>query len=98
MPDPDGAGGRHATGGTPPAAAVDDHAAMGKGTGTATIAAALEDRARDLDAADPLRAFGDRFVAMDGVVAYLDGNSLGRPPLTTPTGSRASSARNGAGA
>jgi len=84
MPDPDGAGGRHATGGTPPAAAVDDHAAMGKGTGTATTAAALEDRARDLDAADPLRAFGDRFVAMDGVVAYLDGNSLGRPPLTTP--------------
>ena len=83
MPDPDGAGARHATGGTPPAAAVDDHAAMGKGTGTATTAAALEDRARDLDAADPLRAFGDRFVAMDGVVAYLDGNSLGRPPLTT---------------
>src|SRR5262249_4926762 len=49
-----------------------------------TTAATLEDRARRLDAADPLRAFRDRFVAMDGVVAYLDGNSLGRPPLTTP--------------
>jgi kynureninase len=57
---------------------------MGKGTSAAATAAALEDRAADLDAADPLRAFRDRFVAMEGVVAYLDGNSLGRPPLTTP--------------
>jgi kynureninase len=81
--DPDRAGGRRATGGTPPARAVVDDAAMGKGTRTGTTAAALEDRARDLDADDPLRAFRDCFVAMDGVVAYLDGNSLGRPPLTT---------------
>jgi len=83
VPDANRAGSRHATGGTPPARAVVDHAAMGKGTSTATTAGALEDRARDLDAADPLRAFRERFVAMDGVVAYLDGNSLGRPPLTT---------------
>lgn len=38
-----------------------------------------------LDAADPLRGFRDAFVpvADDGVVAYLDGNSLGRPPAAT---------------
>jgi kynureninase len=37
--------------------------------------------AEDLDAADPLAAFRDRFLAPEGtdVVAYLDGNSLGRP-------------------
>jgi kynureninase len=40
--------------------------------------------AERLDAADPLRAFRDRF-AIDGAdpVAYLDGNSLGRPPKAT---------------
>ncbi|MTD15387.1 aminotransferase class V-fold PLP-dependent enzyme [Nakamurella sp. YIM 132087] len=33
-----------------------------------------------LDAADPLREFADRFLPAPGdVVAYLDGNSLGRP-------------------
>ena len=32
-----------------------------------------------LDAADPLRAYRERFVPSDGLVAYLDGNSLGRP-------------------
>ncbi|MBN9142235.1 MAG: aminotransferase class V-fold PLP-dependent enzyme [Micrococcales bacterium] len=32
-----------------------------------------------LDAADPLRGYRDRFVPGDGLVAYLDGNSLGRP-------------------
>jgi kynureninase len=54
---------------------------------TTGAAAALERRARDLDAADPLRAFRERFVAIGddaAVVAYLDGNSLGRPPRTTP--------------
>jgi kynureninase len=54
---------------------------------TTGAAAALERRARDLDAADPLRAFRERFVAIGddaGIVAYLDGNSLGRPPRTTP--------------
>ncbi len=32
-----------------------------------------------LDAADPLAAFRARFVEAPDVVAYLDGNSLGRP-------------------
>ena len=31
------------------------------------------------DAADPLAALRDRFAASEGLVAYLDGNSLGRP-------------------
>jgi kynureninase len=35
--------------------------------------------ARDLDAADPLRAHLDAFAEAPGVQAYLDGNSLGRP-------------------
>jgi kynureninase len=46
----------------------------------------LERRARELDAADPLRPLLDRFVDRDadeGVVAYLDGNSLGRPTRAT---------------
>lgn len=36
-----------------------------------------------LDTADPLAAFRDRFLPAPGVVAYLDGNSLGRPPVVT---------------
>ena len=40
-------------------------------------------RAADLDAGDPLAAFRDEFVLPDGVVAYLDGNSLGRPLAAT---------------
>lgn len=46
----------------------------------------MSDRAHDLDAADPLRSFRERFVAADdpAVVAYLDGNSLGRPPRDLP--------------
>jgi kynureninase len=39
------------------------------------------ERARALDAADPLRAFRERFAFPDPEVVYLDGNSLGRPPL-----------------
>lgn len=35
--------------------------------------------AADLDAADPLAGYRDLFVQSDDVVAYLDGNSLGRP-------------------
>ncbi|HET7472530.1 MAG TPA: kynureninase [Candidatus Limnocylindrales bacterium] len=35
----------------------------------------------ELDAADVLAAFRDRFVIPDPDVVYLDGNSLGRPPL-----------------
>jgi kynureninase len=33
----------------------------------------------DLDAADPLAPLRDRFAPSPGLVAYLDGNSLGRP-------------------
>jgi len=36
-----------------------------------------------LDAADPLAPFRDRFVVDDDLVAYLDGNSLGRLPKAT---------------
>lgn len=39
--------------------------------------------AKTLDEADPLAAYRDRFVLPDGVVAYLDGNSLGRPLTAT---------------
>ena len=41
------------------------------------------DRARSLDAADPLAWARERFVTEGDVVAYLDGNSLGRPLRTT---------------
>lgn len=44
-----------------------------------TDTAAVTGRARDLDAADPLRAFAGEFVSSNEVVSYLDGNSLGRP-------------------
>jgi kynureninase len=37
----------------------------------------------ELDAADPLASFRDRFVIDDDLVAYLDGNSLGRLPRAT---------------
>lgn len=37
------------------------------------------DRADELDAADPLATYRDRFLSSDDVLAYLDGNSLGRP-------------------
>ncbi len=41
---------------------------------------APRDRAEQLDATDPLRGFRSRFLPTDpAVVAYLDGNSLGRP-------------------
>ncbi|MDV7245187.1 MULTISPECIES: kynureninase [Rhodococcus] len=41
----------------------------------------LTARAEHLDAADPLRSYRDLFIGADdpAVVAYLDGNSLGRP-------------------
>ena len=38
---------------------------------------------RHLDEADPLARFRDQFVRHDDPVAYLDGNSLGRPPKAT---------------
>ena len=37
------------------------------------------DLAAELDAADPLAEYVERFVPGDDLVAYLDGNSLGRP-------------------
>jgi kynureninase len=40
-------------------------------------------RAADLDAADPLRSFRERFVGAEMSLVYFDGNSLGRPPRTT---------------
>jgi kynureninase len=43
----------------------------------------LAKRAADLDAADPLAAFRERFVIEDHFI-YLDGNSLGRLPAATP--------------
>ncbi|MGZ5369093.1 MAG: kynureninase [Aeromicrobium sp.] len=36
-----------------------------------------------LDAADPLASFRERFVIEDDLIAYLDGNSLGRLPKAT---------------
>ena len=41
------------------------------------------DRARELDARDPLAQFRERFLPAEGVIAYLDGNSLGRPLAAT---------------
>jgi kynureninase len=46
---------------------------------TAHDQAAAHLDAAALDAADPLARYRDDFVRADGVVAYLDGNSLGRP-------------------
>ncbi|MYW21092.1 kynureninase [Streptomyces sp. SID486] len=40
--------------------------------------------AEELDAADPLAAFRERFVIDDPELIYLDGNSLGRLPAATP--------------
>jgi kynureninase len=40
---------------------------------------ALAARARQLDDADPLAPYRSRFLDSPGLVAYLDGNSLGRP-------------------
>ena len=42
------------------------------------------ERAGELDDADPLAGFRDRFVRHDDVLAYFDGNSLGRPPADVP--------------
>lgn len=37
----------------------------------------------ELDAADPIAGFRQRFVPSPGLVAYLDGNSLGRPLIAS---------------
>lgn len=52
-------------------------------TATRRLPAALVERAEALDAADPLAHHANRFVRSDGVRAYLDGNSLGRPLRVT---------------
>ena len=46
--------------------------------------AELRARAAVLDAADPLAAYTAQFVPGDDLVAYLDGNSLGRPVASLP--------------
>ena len=43
----------------------------------------LRTRAAALDDADPLASFRDSFLPGEDVVAYFDGNSLGRPPRAT---------------
>jgi kynureninase len=45
----------------------------------------LVDQAAELDAADPLAHFRDQFIGSDDpkIIAYLDGNSLGRPLRAT---------------
>ncbi|GAB3173749.1 aminotransferase class V-fold PLP-dependent enzyme [Myceligenerans halotolerans] len=43
----------------------------------------VAERAAALDAADPLAHYRDRFVPSPELVAYLDGNSLGRPLRAT---------------
>ncbi len=48
-----------------------------------TLPADILDRAAELDERDPLAAFRSEFVLPDGVLAYLDGNSLGRPLKVT---------------
>ncbi|MBT0768624.1 aminotransferase class V-fold PLP-dependent enzyme [Kineosporia sp. J2-2] len=65
-------------------------ASTGTETSTGATASTIDDgtdllsRAAALDAADPLAALRERFVPGDGdLVAYLDGNSLGRPLLAT---------------
>ncbi|HEX4359230.1 MAG TPA: aminotransferase class V-fold PLP-dependent enzyme [Pseudonocardia sp.] len=47
--------------------------------GSTATATDLARRAAELDDADPLAPLRDRFLPSPGVVAYLDGNSLGRP-------------------
>ncbi|HEY5820993.1 MAG TPA: aminotransferase class V-fold PLP-dependent enzyme [Propionibacteriaceae bacterium] len=49
-----------------------------------TTDVALLARAEELDQADDLRLYRDRFQDAPGVIAYLDGNSLGRPLRDTP--------------
>ena len=50
-----------------------------RGVGGATRRIGSQHEPAELDAADPLAPYRDRFVPAPDVVAYLDGNSLGRP-------------------
>ena len=47
------------------------------------LPAGLVEEAIELDRTDPLAAYREEFVLPGGVVAYLDGNSLGRPLRST---------------
>ena len=47
------------------------------------IPSALIEEAEQLDRTDPLAPYRDEFIQAAGVVAYLDGNSLGRPLKVT---------------
>ncbi|MGY2077118.1 kynureninase [Blastococcus sp. SYSU DS0828] len=47
------------------------------------LPAGVTERAAQLDRLDPLADLRDEFVLPEGVVAYLDGNSLGRPLRVT---------------
>jgi kynureninase len=49
------------------------------------MSATERSHAEALDAADPLAGFRDRFVLDDPERIYVDGNSLGRLPVATPT-------------
>jgi kynureninase len=50
-----------------------------------SLAVTSREYALALDAADPLAAFRSRYLPQtDDVVAYLDGNSLGRPLAAIP--------------
>jgi kynureninase len=48
-----------------------------------TLPGQLAELAAALDAGDPLAACRDEFILPEGVIAYLDGNSLGRPLKAT---------------
>src|SRR3990172_9294100 len=50
------------------------------------MAATSVERARAMDVADPLAPFRARFAVPDPGLVYLDGNSLGRPPLAAIEG------------
>lgn len=47
------------------------------------MSTAVRRRAEELEAADELASFRERFVVADPSLIYLDGNSLGRLPVTT---------------
>lgn len=54
-----------------------------RATTSCTEVMSLANRAIELDLADPLASYRNRFIIEDDLV-YLDGNSLGRMPIDTP--------------